>query len=515
MSGDRYAVLIGNNEFPKNWKLLPRLRCPLNDVEGLRRVLAAKEHGAFITPVVLKNEQAHVVLQEVSRALKRADKNDLVLIYYSGHGKLNSRGRLHLATVDTDLANLEPTSVPVNIFRDYFDESPSRKIVLILDCCYSGQAGRDLVKGDVKDQLAVVFGGDDSRGTYVLSASSAVQVATEKEGDQYSLLTKYLVEGIEKGLADFDDDGEVSVDDLYRYATEQMREVSSQAPMKTALNVQGGDLVLARTGKQKGDRRADQIRAVLYARKQFRDRYILMGLTAGGALGAGVGLFFLRTLIGLTMELGGTGPARALNAFFVALVLGAALTFGMALPNQLWKGEEETKKKEGAGWASVFQSRGAWGILFGTLGFGIAQTVLSLIIGAPSIKTILWALGTTLVAGAALSVSLWNQPQAGWKLGWLGWAWRISFAAILFALAQLPYSFRRLDGTGFMLTWGFAFYRDKFAFLDQLSPQFASPARLATLDAALLGATMMTFMTIGIAKAGDWLIRWLKVIETD
>src|SRR5262249_18452743 len=126
----------------------------------------------------------------------------------------------------------------------------------------------------------------------ILTASTGIQIAVEKEGDEYSLLTKCLLEGIREGKADFDDDGAVTISDLFKYASDSM---APQVPMKWDLNVQGDSLVVALTGQPKGKRRENATEQLLYHRKRFRDRYIIGGLTLGGALGAGI-VFFLARL---------------------------------------------------------------------------------------------------------------------------------------------------------------------------------------------------------------------------
>jgi hypothetical protein len=51
--GRRYAVLIGSSRFDKEPNLNP-LKCPENDVDGMREVLAAVDLGAFEEPSVFK-----------------------------------------------------------------------------------------------------------------------------------------------------------------------------------------------------------------------------------------------------------------------------------------------------------------------------------------------------------------------------------------------------------------------------------------------------------------------------
>ena len=158
MSEQRYAVLVASSQFHQEQRL-HGLRCPESDVDGLNAVLSSEHLGQFTETWVLKNRPHYEVLLTINQVLKKAEKDDLVLLYYSGHGKLDLAGRLHLATVDTVIDTLEATSIPVGSIRNFIDVSPSRKVVLILDCCFSGAAGKDFLRGGVDDQLNIISGG--------------------------------------------------------------------------------------------------------------------------------------------------------------------------------------------------------------------------------------------------------------------------------------------------------------------------------------------------------------------
>ena len=100
MPAARYAILVGNSQFPQEPKLTP-LHAPENDVDGMAEVLLAPERGAFDEVIVLKNKPQYEIVRQIQRVLNRATKNDLFVIYYSGHGKLNRLGHLCLATSNT------------------------------------------------------------------------------------------------------------------------------------------------------------------------------------------------------------------------------------------------------------------------------------------------------------------------------------------------------------------------------------------------------------------------------
>jgi hypothetical protein len=96
------------------------------------------------------------------------------------------------------------------------------------------------------------FGG---RGRAVITASSAMEYAFE--GDELadareqapSVFTSALVEGLETGEADRDQDGLVALDELYDYVYDRVRAVTpNQTPGKWTFGVQG-ELVIARRSR--------------------------------------------------------------------------------------------------------------------------------------------------------------------------------------------------------------------------------------------------------------------------
>ena len=125
--------------------------------------------------------------------------------------------------------------------------SRSRRNVLILDCCYSGAfpAGA-LAKSDSAVQTLERFQG---RGRTVLTASDSTQYSFE--GNQMhgsapqSVFTRHLVAGLRDGSADLDDDGDITIDELYHYVYDRVTdEMPQQRPKK--LDSVEGRLVIAR-----------------------------------------------------------------------------------------------------------------------------------------------------------------------------------------------------------------------------------------------------------------------------
>lgn len=101
------------------------------------------------------------------------------------------------------------------------------------------------------------------QGTFIMTASSSVQTAIEKEGDQYGLFTKHLVAGICSGEADKNEDGFMDMQELYEYVHEKVREEGAQEPMKWDLHVKG-KLIISRSGKESKKKRLQKIKQRLH-----------------------------------------------------------------------------------------------------------------------------------------------------------------------------------------------------------------------------------------------------------
>ncbi len=102
-----------------------------------------------------------------------------MLFYYSGHGVLDDEGDMYLASTETDADNPDSeTCFPLNELTKLVRKSIS-KVVVILDCCYSGSI--QVAKGDEdaaakKGRKAIVENSNlisQGQGKYILAASQA------------------------------------------------------------------------------------------------------------------------------------------------------------------------------------------------------------------------------------------------------------------------------------------------------------------------------------------------------
>jgi|GEM_PF-3233295 len=245
----KLALVIGNSEYDD--LNLARLVTPGADVESLTQILGDSNIGGFDEVTMLVNESATTIRRAIARFFAGKSREDLLLMYFSGHGMLDDRGHLYLAVKDTERAFLNATAIPAGFVADEMDQSYSRRQVLILDCCHSGAFARG-AKGSVGASVgtAVAFGGSGS-GRVVLTATDSTQYAWEGEQvlgqGEHSVFTHYLIQALRTGDADTNADGLITLDELYNYVYEHvLHETPKQTPGKWSYRQQG-DIVIART----------------------------------------------------------------------------------------------------------------------------------------------------------------------------------------------------------------------------------------------------------------------------
>jgi hypothetical protein len=247
MDGKRSALILASYDYEDPG--LQLLRAPARDAEALARVLRDPEIGGFEVRTVL-NQPAHVANLAVEEFFAERRPDDLLVLHFSGHGVKDDSGELYFATADTKLRRLGSTAVSAGFVNRQMSRSRSRRVVLLLDCCYAGAFERGMApKADQAVHVEDQFGG---RGRAVITASGAMEYAfedaelTATSELRPSVFTRAVVEGLESGDADRDQDGFVGLDELYDYIYDRVHEVTpNQTPGKWTFGIQG-ELHIAR-----------------------------------------------------------------------------------------------------------------------------------------------------------------------------------------------------------------------------------------------------------------------------
>lgn len=235
----KIALLIGVREYGEG---IPSLSAPENDVTAIKRVLENPHMGGFDQVEQLIDPNPTAMQTAVQQIFTNCGKDDLVLLFFSGHGITDDNNKLYFATKGTSKNYYKATSVPANFIQDVSRDSYAKRQVIILDCCYSGAFAEGWqsksVGLDLKQELGAV-------GRVVLTSSSATQTSFQQEGEELSLYTKYFVEGIETGAADQESNGKIYAHELHDYATNKIQEQKPKQQPGIIIDREGFNILLS------------------------------------------------------------------------------------------------------------------------------------------------------------------------------------------------------------------------------------------------------------------------------
>jgi Caspase domain len=242
----RYALIVANSNYrdPK----LRKLRSPAIDARRLAAVLTNPNIGGFQVGLALDEEEPQL-RRQIGRFFSDRRPDDLLLVHFSCHGVKDDSGELYLAAKDTELGSLlSTTGISTRWLNEQIGRSRSKRVVILLDCCFSGafpfnlrpRAGEAVNVGEHLEGL----------GRAVITASSSMEYSYE--GNELtgrgrpSVFTEAVVEALETGKADQDGDKWISVDELYEYVYARVKaRTPSQSPNK--LSSLEGPLYIARS----------------------------------------------------------------------------------------------------------------------------------------------------------------------------------------------------------------------------------------------------------------------------
>ncbi|MFA5022512.1 MAG: DEAD/DEAH box helicase [Patescibacteria group bacterium] len=217
------GLFIGVDKYQA--KSIGWLSCATNDAQAL--------YGLFFDNLgidlkLLTNEQAtkKAIITSLEN-LQQCEEEDLVFISFSGHGSDTHE----IVAYDSDPNKLEETGITIAELVDLFNNIPSKKLVLVLDCCFSGGMGSKAIQIPAKprtiesvDEKLKKLSGE---GRFIFTASLANQKAFENQKVGHGLLTNFLMEAF-LGANEIRKNGKIDTYNLLQYVTQRVIDAAKQ-----------------------------------------------------------------------------------------------------------------------------------------------------------------------------------------------------------------------------------------------------------------------------------------------
>ena len=192
-----------------------RLSCAVADAQALSGLFQDSLEGEFKT--LLDDEATRAGIRRELDALEASSEDDFVIITFSGHGTDDHR----LVPVDADVHDLASSCISLQELAERLDRIPAKRLLVILDCCFSGGFGGARVFAPATTRSAIedrssVDALARGRGRVVITASGAGEPALETVEFGHGLLSYFLVSGLQ-GHDGLGSAGRIPLLDLFQY----------------------------------------------------------------------------------------------------------------------------------------------------------------------------------------------------------------------------------------------------------------------------------------------------------
>ncbi|MFE6858452.1 caspase domain-containing protein [Nocardia sp. NPDC057668] len=240
------AILVGVAKY----RFLPPLPTTMNNLDDLASSLCdddlwglPKSHCAVVRDPDSQERVLHTLYDAVEQA------EDTLILYFTGHGLKDADTGELLLGLTGSMQGRAYTTLAYDHIRRALHEARAPRRVVVLDCCYSGQA----IAG-MSDPASVVVDEVSAEGTFVLAAAPENKQALAPEGEFHTAFTGELIRLIRSGL----DDGSefVSLQQVFTHTRRELIAKSRPRPQMRTRNTIG-DLALVRNRQWKQARPAE------------------------------------------------------------------------------------------------------------------------------------------------------------------------------------------------------------------------------------------------------------------
>lgn len=245
-----HALLIGVANYRKISSLPAAV---LNDVNDVAATLSSPKFCAYnpssVVTLLDENATRAAVLRGLEELATRAGPDDTACIFFSGHGGIvGSPGNEDsvLMTVDSDLADIENTSISSDELAEMLAQIKTKRLLVFIDACHAGGAaisksltdgkGYELKSGYTQNAFTKLAVGS---GRALMASCRADEVSAVFSGARNSVFTTAMLAGL-RGAADKSASGFIKVFDLFNYISDEVPKLipDNQHPIFKADNLE-------------------------------------------------------------------------------------------------------------------------------------------------------------------------------------------------------------------------------------------------------------------------------------
>lgn len=247
---NRYAVVIGIGQYQA--EDIPDLAYARADAQAVYDFLTSSAAGPFEPENVLflaDEEATGAAMREALFVfLQQARWDDLVVIYYAGHGAPdpNRPDNLYLLPHDGDINSMAASGFPMwDVKTALRRQIQAERVIVIADACHSGGTRGEAIPDEnpIAGAFSELF--TPSRRLTMTAADSHEFSLEDARWGGHGVFTYYLLDGL-RGAGDADGDGIVTFSEAFDFVSGRVREETGgrQNPQRAGM----GDIPLSVVG---------------------------------------------------------------------------------------------------------------------------------------------------------------------------------------------------------------------------------------------------------------------------
>ena len=267
---DLYLVAVGVSKYADKRLDLTYADKDARDIAGYFSSRKGKSFGKVEVLRILNKDATRAKVLAARKLLEQAGVDDQVVLFFAGHGLLDSKLDYYFATTDIDFKNPAKRGLPYRDIEGLLDGLRARCKLLLVDTCHADEADKDELRpakalkvkeGTVRArsfrgleflpeerppvaaarQLMRNFFTDLRRGTgaAVIASSGDAECALESDAWNNGVFTYAVLAGLKNRRADRNGDGRVTVKELHEFVTAEVRRLTRgrQTPGARAENL--------------------------------------------------------------------------------------------------------------------------------------------------------------------------------------------------------------------------------------------------------------------------------------
>jgi WD40 repeat protein len=204
------------------------------DIRSLSATLRSHE-GSWFNKLILDtfcNERVRTEnLSKIRETLKKTKPADIVFLIYSGHGMIDTvTNTFYMAGYNMNFSAPAKNGISLYSLEHLMDSIPARSKIVLINACQSGDFDKDM---NVYLRMKAIFSDlRSSNGSTVIASAGWKQSALVSDKRQlsnlvYAIQMLYQNSPCRNGLiADQNQDGQISVDELKNFLSEAVPELS-------------------------------------------------------------------------------------------------------------------------------------------------------------------------------------------------------------------------------------------------------------------------------------------------